>query len=94
MRRQRLGTKYTRLRLGLIDARRQSGLTQAELAGRLHRPQSFVSKYERNERRLDVVEFLEVAAAIGIDPLALLKDLVDEPQAEIDDEGLRERRVT
>jgi transcriptional regulator with XRE-family HTH domain len=47
-------------------------MTQAALAARLNRPQSFVSKYERGERRLDVVEFGEVARALGIDPLAFL----------------------
>ena len=56
-----------------MEARKTARLTQAELAGRLNRPQSFVSKYERGERRLDVVEFGEVARAIGLDPLRFLK---------------------
>lgn len=43
-------------------------LTQAQLAARLDRPQSFVAKYEGGERRLDVIEFMEVAEAIGFDP--------------------------
>ena len=43
-------------------------LTQAQLAARLERPQSFVAKYEGGERRLDVIEFMEVAEAIGFDP--------------------------
>jgi hypothetical protein len=38
----------------------------------LKRPQSFVSKYERGERRLDVIEFGEVARALGIDPIRIL----------------------
>lgn len=50
----------------LIDARRRAGLTQSALAARLARPQSFVSKYERGERRLDVIEFLEVSEALGV----------------------------
>ena len=45
-----------------------ANLTQAHLAGRLNRPQSFVAKYEGGERRLDVIEFMEVAEAIGFDP--------------------------
>jgi transcriptional regulator with XRE-family HTH domain len=61
----------------LVEARRESGLTQVQLAERLSRPQSFVSKVERGERRLDVVEFLELAQAIGIDPFAFLKTLND-----------------
>lgn len=57
--------KYESLRKLLVEARRVAGLTQAELAGRLERPQSYVSKYERGERRLDVVEFIEVANTLG-----------------------------
>ena len=66
---------YKKFRALLVQARKRAELTQAELAARLKRPQSFVSKYERGERRLDVVEFFEVARAIGIDPLAFLKEL-------------------
>lgn len=47
-------------------------MTQVELSKRLRKPQSFVSKYERGERRLDVVEFLEVADALGADPHKLI----------------------
>ena len=57
----------------LIEARKQANLTQSDLAVRLNRPQSFVSKYERGERRLDVVEFGEVAKALGIDPVKFLR---------------------
>jgi transcriptional regulator with XRE-family HTH domain len=67
--------KYDRFRLLMIGARRSAGLTQTELAEKLSRPQSFVSKYERGERRLDVVEFLEVAKALGVDPAGLIKEL-------------------
>lgn len=57
-------------------ARRTAGLTQVELALKLRRPQSFVSKYETGERRLDVIEFLEVAAVLGCDPIPVLQDIV------------------
>jgi len=67
--------KYERFRRRLIASRKAKGLTQTQVAERLEKPQSFVSKYERGERRLDVVEFLEVARAIGIDPFRLLKEL-------------------
>ena len=50
-------------------------LTQQALAKRLRRPQSLVAKYEGGERRLDVVEFVTVARAIGVDPVVLLRAL-------------------
>ncbi len=67
--------RYFRLRVLLIEARRAKSATQHEVAKLLRRPQSFVSKYEKGERRLDVVEFLEVSEAIGFDPGELLKGL-------------------
>lgn len=59
----------------LISARKEADLTQQTLAERLCRPQSFVSKYENGERRLDVAEFLKVAEAIGFDPCNLIRTL-------------------
>lgn len=63
----------------LTEARKSAGLTQVELSERLSRPQSFVSKYERGERRLDVVEFVEVAQAMGADPIGILRALLAFP---------------
>lgn len=60
--------KYNRFRELIVKARKEAGLSQGEIAKKLNRPQSFVSKYERGERRIDIVEFLEVAKAIGINP--------------------------
>jgi transcriptional regulator with XRE-family HTH domain len=65
--------EYDRFRQLLVEARRTADLTQAELAARLSRPQSFISKIERGERRLDVVEFFEIAQALGIDAIRFLK---------------------
>ena len=59
----------------LIHARKTAGITQRELSAKLSRPQSFVSKYERGERRLDVIEFLEVAKALGRNPHILLRQI-------------------
>ncbi len=59
----------------LIAARTTTGFTQAELATKLSRPQSYVSKYERGERRLDVIEFLEIARALHIDLERFLREL-------------------
>lgn len=59
----------------LIAARKDADVTQQELAKRLGKPQSFVSKYENRERRLDVVEFLQIARALGVNPSAILKKM-------------------
>jgi transcriptional regulator with XRE-family HTH domain len=59
----------------LKEERRKAGLTQAMLAKKLRRPQSYVSKYERGDRRLDVIEFLEIARAIKFDPSEILQRL-------------------
>ena len=66
------------------EMRLAAGLTQAHLAGRLDRPQSFVAKYEGGERRLDVVEFMEVAEAIGFDPAEFIGRLVVSGDAPVD----------
>ena len=60
----------------MIRARKNAGLTQRDLADRLHKPQSFVAKYEGGERRIDVVEFVTICRAIGSDPVKLLKGLI------------------
>jgi transcriptional regulator with XRE-family HTH domain len=66
------------LRELLVEARDKADLTQQELADRLGRHQSFVAKYEGGERRLDVTEFIEVARQIGVDPLRLMRSLLQE----------------
>ena len=58
-----------------MSARKDAGLTQQSLAEKLGKPQSFVSKYENGERRLDLVELLDVAGAIKIDIYKFIKDL-------------------
>jgi transcriptional regulator with XRE-family HTH domain len=70
--------KYEKFRKLLIESRLKQGVTQSELAKRLGRPQSFVSKYENGERRLDLIEFLEISSTLGIDPLDFIKELLSE----------------
>jgi cyanate lyase len=67
--------QHIKLRELLVAARKRAGLTQQEVSDRLGRPQSFVAKYEGGERRLDVVEFLQVAAALGADPVRIVRAL-------------------
>lgn len=57
----------------LAAARLEQGVTQVELAERLGRPQSYISKIERGERRVDVVEFCALAEALRIAPSSLLQ---------------------
>ena len=61
----------------LVATRKAAGVTQIELAARLDRPQSFVSKVERGERRVDVVEFCQIAEALGHEPSQLLRGFVE-----------------
>lgn len=68
--------EHAKLRELLIAARKKAGLTQQDVAERLGRPQSFVAKYEGGERRLDVVEFLQVAAAVNADAVRILRALL------------------
>ena len=49
-----------------------SGLTQIQIAEKLGKPQSYISKYERGERRLDFCEFIELADILGVDLLAFI----------------------
>ena len=64
---------YGRFLSAITDARLQLGLSQRELAGLLKKPQSYVSKYERGERRLDVVEFLDLCKVLKLDACAVLR---------------------
>lgn len=66
---------YVHFRRLLINARKEAGLTQAELACKLDRPQSYISKYECGERRLDVIEFLEIVENLDIDAPGLIRTL-------------------
>jgi transcriptional regulator with XRE-family HTH domain len=55
-----------RLQELLRQTRMDAGLTQGDVAQRLKQPQSFVSKYESGERRLDVIELRQICGILGI----------------------------
>lgn len=67
--------KYDIFRRCMIAARKEAKLTQESLARYLNKPQSFVAKYENGERRLDVIEFILVTRAIGINPCDILREV-------------------
>ena len=60
----------------LVEARESNNITQQVLAKRLGKPQSYVSKYESGERRLDLVEFLTIAKSIGINPVFVIDKIM------------------
>lgn len=64
-----------RLREVLVEARKAAGMRQVELAKALGRSQSFVSNYERGERRVDVPEFILIARVLRADAGELLGEL-------------------
>lgn len=51
----------------LLDARKGAGITQQSLAKSLKKPQSYVSKYESGERRIDVIEFVAICEALNVE---------------------------
>jgi len=57
--------RHRRFLAHLRQARKDAGLTQVEVARRMRRPQSWVSKCETEERRIDAVEFADLAALYG-----------------------------
>ena len=69
--------RYELLRSELKDARLQAKLHQVDLAKRLKKPQSYISKVESGERNLDVIEFISYCEALEIEPSKWLKRLAD-----------------
>jgi transcriptional regulator with XRE-family HTH domain len=62
----------------LRDARDRAGVTQQELANRIDNTQTFISKVERGERRLDFVETIEICEALSISPSTFLNHYLEE----------------
>lgn len=59
--------QYTIFRELLTQAREDVGMTQVQVATKLGKPQSYVSKYESGDRRLDVPEFVQIADILSLD---------------------------
>lgn len=68
--------KHRALIAAIVEARVAAGLTQRQLAAKLKRSDSFVWKIEAGERRVEVLELIEVARCIGIDPVELFRRIV------------------
>ena len=65
---------HARIVAALTIARREARLRQVDLAKRLGWQQAYVSRYETGERMLGIDEYVAVAQAIGVDPIALLAE--------------------
>ncbi len=64
---------YLRLVQALVQARKNAGLTQTQVAEKLSKPQSYIAKVEGADRKLDVMEFVELCQAIDADATVLIK---------------------
>lgn len=72
-----LGTERHKALIALlIEKREAAGLTQIELAKKLGEYQSFVARLESGQRRVDVVEFLQLAEILGFDPYHALRAIL------------------
>tara|TARA_Y100000780_G_C13604897_1_gene386104 strand:+ start:543 stop:800 length:258 start_codon:yes stop_codon:yes gene_type:complete len=67
---------WNELLVHLVKLRLDRGLTQQSLAERIKRTQSFVSKIERGERRLDVLEFCQWIRALDHEPADIISLLI------------------
>jgi len=68
--------RHQRLIEILIDARKQAGIRQAELARRVGKTQTFVARIEAGQRRIDAVELLTLCEIIGIDPVKVVRKVL------------------
>ena len=68
--------RYKRLLSLLVSAREDAGLSQRALSEKLKKAPTYVSKYERGERRLDVIELLEITKALDVDPVEVIRKLI------------------
>lgn len=72
--RARYSPEYDLLLNRLIAARRAAGVTQAEVAARLRKPQSHVSKCEAKDREINIIDLLRWSQAVGLDFGELMQD--------------------
>jgi transcriptional regulator with XRE-family HTH domain len=74
-------SEYVAVGSALADARERAGLTQQEVARRLRKPQSFVSSYERGQRRVDILELVRIVEALAGDPVEIVEDIIRRAKA-------------
>lgn len=69
---------HTKLVRMLIERREAAGITQTELAQKLGEYQSFVARLESGQRRIDVVEFIELARVLDFDPASFIEEIIQD----------------
>ena len=65
--------RHRALIAAIVEAREAADFTQRELAAKLRRSDSFVWKIEAGERRVEVLEFIEIAHCLGVEPTELMR---------------------
>lgn len=71
--------RHRRLAELLTEKRKLAGLTQAAVAKALDRHQPFIANIENGDRRVDLIEFLDLAKVVGFDPFEVLHQIADDP---------------
>ncbi len=64
----------------LTMTRERAGLKQSDIAAKLGLPASYLSKIENGTRRLDVIELMQIAEAMEVDPAEIIRELQEELQ--------------
>jgi transcriptional regulator with XRE-family HTH domain len=73
--RDKFGADYRKIVRRLVEQRIAVGMTQSDLADAIGTDQSQISKFERGERRIDIIDYARICRAIGLDPAAPLRSL-------------------
>ncbi len=69
--------RYKYMREVLREAREKAGEKQKDLSKKLGMPTSYIGKCELGERRIDVIEFIEIVKMLGLDPIEIFKKIVE-----------------
>jgi transcriptional regulator with XRE-family HTH domain len=83
--------RYQHLLSVLEEARTKQGLLQRDLGKKMGKPQSFISKVERGERRIDPAELVDFCFALGINPSDIIQELAAIPSENTTSKKVRKR---
>lgn len=83
--------RYQKLLDVLLEERTRQGLLQKDLGKKMGKPQSFVSKVERGERRIDPAELIDMCIALGINPADIIQQIAAIPSEDTTSKKVRKR---